>query len=670
MLIFRNTVVPNFMKKSYSTLGLLFICLFSQAQQLDSLLQVWNDETNTDSVRIDAIHYVAWKLAFSNPDSSIQLATREFNFADKNNINDKAIIALNTLGVASTIKGEYIDALEYYERAINRAQADLKNEDKRIVRNAKRGLAKTYVNRGIIYKNQGDYAAALSNQLNGLAIWEELKAKEKMANAFVNIGIIYKHLGDYEKALAYQMKSVKIGVETGNLKGQASAYSNIGTLHKLMGALDSAMTYYQKSLAIELEAGNNTGVSSSYNNIGNLYFTMGDLPKAIEFQEKSLAIDHTTGSRKMMASSHVNLGEYYLKLKQYPRAINNLNKGLELAAEIGSLKEQKYARKWLYQVYQGKGDFKNAFYHFEQYMLIRDSLVNENTHKEITRSEIRFEFEKKNYTDSVNREVQNKILQSEQRRRDELKEAELKQQKRYSYVAILGACLLLLLLVIVIVQFIKQKRNNAILSSQKLKIEKSDKEKEVLIREIHHRVKNNLQIISSLLKAEQRKTNNTEVDEALAYSRQRIEAISDLTSINLDEYLTDLAENLLISYDKLDETKLNIQAQVRNLHVDIAVNLGLLTAELITNSIKHGFHPELKDFTVDMRITEDGNLISFAYSDNGKGMGDSGSIEDGNSFGVKMIRSIIKKMNGEIVYKPELNNGFNMFFNFKIKADE
>ena len=104
--------------------------------------------------------------------------------------------------------------------------------------------------------------------------------------------------------------------------------------------------------------------------------------------------------------------------------------------------------------------------------------------------------------------------------------------------------------------------------------------------------------------------------------------------------------------------------------MDIAVNFGLLVAELITNSIKHGFQPEHEDFTIEMRIKENKDLISFAYTDNGKGMGDSDHIETGNSFGMKMIRSIIKKMNGEIVFPTELKSGFNLFFDFKLKADE
>jgi two-component sensor histidine kinase/Tfp pilus assembly protein PilF len=668
------------MRKIHITFGILLISLLTRAQHLDSLLRVWQEETNIDTVRIDAVHEVAWKLAFSNPDSSITLATLEFNFAQKKNIKDRAIYALNTLGVASTIKGEYIHALDYYENAINQAKSDLKNKDARIVSSAKKGLAQTYINRGILYKNQGDYVNALNNQLSSLAIWEELNAQDKIALSYVNIGIIYKYLEDYEKALDYQMKSVELRQEIGNLEGQASAYSNIGTLLKLRGELDSALIYYKKSLDLELKKGNPLGISASYHNIGNLYFDMGNVAKAIDFQKKSLSIDKTTGSKKGMASSYVNLGEYYLELKQYSRATSNLSKGLELAVEIGSLKEQKYARKWLHEVYEEKGDFKTALYHYKQYILIQDSLVNENTHTEITRSEIRFEFEKKNYTDSLNREVQNKILQSEQRRKDELKEAELRQQKRFSFVTIVGSGLLLIMLVILIILFLKQKKNNTILSLQKSKIEKSDKEKEVLIREIHHRVKNNLQIISSLLKSEQRKTKITEVNDALAYSRQRIEAISlvheklylqtDLTSINLEEYLMDLAENLLISYDKLEITKLDIRAKVTNLHVDIAVNFGLLVAELITNSIKHGFESENEDFTIEMRIKENKDLISFAYTDNGKGMGASGNIETGNSFGMKMIRSIIKKMNGEIVYPTELKSGFNLFFDFKLKADE
>lgn len=653
--------------------------LAGQGQDLDSLYRVWQDKQQHDTLRLEALHTLAWKMAFSNPDSSLQLAAQELAYARKLGSLEDVISSLNTQGVASTIKGEYIDALDHYEEAIAIAKAEDAGNDPDKVFIAKKGLAQTYINRGILFKNQGDYSSALDNQLKSLALWEELGSERKMATAYGNIGVIYKYLGQPKQALDYQMKSVRLLKANNTHSGLATAYSNIALLHQQEGDLDSAMYYHNKSLELDISLDNQRGVSASYANLGNVHKQLGDYKTAIELQEKSLALDKAAGSKKGMAGSHVNLGQYYLGLGNHDEAIYHLNKALQLAQGIGSLKEQKFAQQWLSEVYEARGDQGKALHHYKEYVSLRDSLINVDTRSAVIRSEVQFEFAKKAYKDSLDREVEAQMQRNEQDRRDALKEAEITQQKRYSTYAIIGAALLLILLVLVVLQFIKQKRNNRLLVEQKGKIEKRDKEKEVLIREIHHRVKNNLQIISSLLRVEQRKSVSADVKEALSYSRQRIEAISmvheklylqtDLANINLDDYLLDLAENLLVSYDKQAATKLQIQAPVLNLHADVAVNLGLLTAELITNSIKHAEVPEGGALEITLSLSDHNGSYLFAYADNGSGDADQETAEP-TSFGMKLIHSIVKKMNGELKPRPDDGQGFRLHFTFKTAHDE
>jgi len=668
------------LKKNYSILVVaLFLSLFSYSQNLDSLLSVWGDSNNQDSTRVKALHDVAWKLAFKNPDSSIVLANLELDFNIKINKEVNNIGTYNVLGVASIIDGEYINALDYFEKAIKRANIELKSKDAETVEEAKKGLAQTYINRGILYKNQGDYAKALTNQLKSVAIWEELKEEQKVAIAYGNIGVIYRNLKEYDKSMSYHLKGIEIKKRSIDSNKLAVDYSNLGTLYKTIGKLDSAMIFLQKSLAFELKSDNKKGLANSYGAIGNLYRKMNDLPNAIKYQKKGLEIDKQTSQNKSTANSYVNLGESYLTLKQYGTSIDYLNKALELSSKIGALKEQKYARRYLADVYEAKGDFKKAMVNYKEFIVLRDSLINENTHREVTRAEIRSEFNRKEYADSLNRQHKKEIRISEQSKKDELKGVEIKQQKYYSTLALIGAIILAIMLVIVVFQVLKHKKSNVILNIQKKKIEKSDKEKEVLIREIHHRVKNNLQIISSLLKAEQRKSSSEDVKSALTYGRQRIEAISfvheklylqtDLANVDLEDYLLDLAENLLTSYDKTNQIELNIHSRVRNLDADVAVNLGLLTAELITNSIKHGFSESSEGFIIETSLKKEEDYILFKYADNGKEIVDMSKMGNSDSFGIKLVLSIVKKMNGEIISDTS-KGGFSLVFKFKSNRNE
>ncbi len=652
----------------------------SIGQNVNSLMNVWQNKTASDSDRITALYDVCWKLVFSDADSAIRLSNEGIEFAQKMNSTPDIVNLYNAMGVASTLKGEYFQAIDYYEKAIIRASNDLDSKKNSVREAARACLAQTYINRGILYKNQGNYPKALENQLQSLRMWEVLDRRDKMAVSYGNIGVIYKHLGQFDKALSFQRKCLKIDLALKNIDRQATTYSNIGNLYKAKGDVDSAMIYQKISLQFSIETQNKIGQINAYGNIGNLYYILGETRKAIENQEIGLEIALETGSKKRISSAYVDLGQYYLKLRKYSQSKLYLSKSLLLAEEIGSVKEQKFAHEWLSKLFSETGEFQLSLDHYKDFITLRDSLISENTHRDVDRAELNSEFEKRNYADSINRDVKARIIKVERDREAEAKEAELANEKRFAFIATIGSILLLALLIVVIAQVVKQKKNNVLLNLQKAKIEKSDKEKEVLIREIHHRVKNNLQIISSLLKSEQRKSTSDEVKGALAYSRQRIEAISfvheklylqtDLTNVDLEDYLLDLAENLLFSYDKHKEIKLAVNSRVRNLHADVAVNLGLLTAELITNSIKHGQKSDSEDFIISVDLTTKENDIEFAYRDNGVGDNGGSGIKIGTSFGMKLVRSIIKKMNGEIVENSENSKGFLLTFYFTNRTNE
>jgi two-component sensor histidine kinase len=228
---------------------------------------------------------------------------------------------------------------------------------------------------------------------------------------------------------------------------------------------------------------------------------------------------------------------------------------------------------------------------------------------------------------------------------------------------------------VVLYQVIRLKKFNSLLNIQKSKIEKSDKEKEILIREVHHRVKNNLQIISSLFTIEQRKTESAEVKNALTYGKQRIEAMSliheklykqsDLSNINLEDYLYEICENLLDSFDKLSSINVDVQSDVESIDTDSAINIGLVVTELMTNSIKHGFSSDIKDCKISISLKQNGELISFGYEDNGIGVAPGFDLSQSQNFGHRLIISIVKKLKGEIIEDGNPRQGLRFLFDFK-----
>ena len=191
------------------------------------------------------------------------------------------------------------------------------------------------------------------------------------------------------------------------------------------------------------------------------------------------------------------------------------------------------------------------------------------------------------------------------------------------------------------------------------KIRASLDEKEVLLREIHHRVKNNLQLVMSLLELEAEKACEQAAKTALHESRGRIRSMSlvheqlyqssDLANINFSKYLNTLARSLQRTYDVgPSQTLLNMDLDDIHLGVNQAIPLGLLCNELITNIFEHAF-PNNHPGNIELRLSSDGgSIVELLVSDNGIGIPDSVSWPNPGSMGLDLVCGLTKQINGEI----------------------
>lgn len=203
-------------------------------------------------------------------------------------------------------------------------------------------------------------------------------------------------------------------------------------------------------------------------------------------------------------------------------------------------------------------------------------------------------------------------------------------------------------------------------------IKKSLKEKEMLLKEIHHRVKNNLTIISSLLGLQSRYT----IDEAsrgmfkesqnrarsMALIHQSLYQSVDLKKIDFGSYIKILSDQLLRTYARnLKTIKLYVNAEDVFLDVNTAIPLGLIANELITNSLKYAF-PDNKSgiITVDFHSKDD--RYEFAVKDNGVGLNDELNIQDTSSLGLQIVNTLTRQINGEIRLDREEGTAFIITF--------
>jgi PAS domain S-box-containing protein len=198
-------------------------------------------------------------------------------------------------------------------------------------------------------------------------------------------------------------------------------------------------------------------------------------------------------------------------------------------------------------------------------------------------------------------------------------------------------------------------------------------EKEMLIREVHHRVKNNLQIVSSLLNLQSRSKEGKSIDEILIECQNRVKAISlvheklyqtnNITRIDFNNYIKSLSTKLLLSYG-ITSSKIRISVNAENifLPMETAISCGLIINELVTNSIKHAFQQGVQgEVIIDMKYNDESKFI-LSVKDNGIGLPDNISVEAPRTLGITLIQSLTRQIDAKLETMKNKGTEFKITF--------
>lgn len=208
------------------------------------------------------------------------------------------------------------------------------------------------------------------------------------------------------------------------------------------------------------------------------------------------------------------------------------------------------------------------------------------------------------------------------------------------------------------------------------KIEASLKEKEVLLREVHHRVKNNMQVVSSILNLQSSYVSDEYALTLLKESQNRIKTMAiiheslyqnkSFSSVNFSEYVRTLISNIIHSYSHSKE-KIKVSLNIENviLPLDSSIPAGLILNELVTNAIKHAFPgPRVGTITVDLKCEE--NLVFLKLKDNGVGFKENVSFQNSHSLGLQLVNTLIEQIDGKYEFVSEKEVGTEIKVMFKM----
>jgi len=556
-------------------------------------------------------------LRANNPDSALKLIKTEFNLSKEK--KDTSLI----------IKTGSLFALVQNENGLsNKALGTLLE-------------LKTYLN-----PNSSDSSTARINLISGH---------------------VYSDLNRFPVALNNYNNSLSQYLEFNDTLNIVSSYIGIGRVFSNIPILKQAIKYY--NLAHQYTSAKDISLRKQiYGNLGTAYGRIKDFKNAEIYFRKALKLGKEENAKRDIALMHYNLGKLLMDKGELDASVKEQTWGLKISQEINSAIDIAWAHEGLYAVYSKRGNDKKALYHFEIHSTLKDSLDQLQNKKEILKLEALYEKKKQ---DLIIEEQQHKIEDASYK--EVLYEERIANSKLEKRVLWLGITLLLSLVLSSIFYFNKMKEKNKLLLKQQEIVHASLSQKEILLKEIHHRVKNNLQIITSLISLQSHNINDEVALEILAESKNKIQAIAmmhenlyqskNLGAANIKNYLKDLLDYLQhIFQNSLNPVSCHLKSEDLDLNLDTAIPLGLITAELITNCFKHAYQ-NISNPELELTLLKNKNdKFELSVQDNGIGLPKNFDIKKSKSLGLDIVIGLTAQINAKVEYQSVNGTTFTIIF--------
>lgn len=467
---------------------------------------------------------------------------------------------------------------------------------------------------------------------------------------------LFYTIGLYEESIEERKKEFLRAKPT--TFGEVYLNNDLGHYFNLLKKSDSAEFYFLKAkskLKNIQETPENRKTIIFYNglidgNIASSKFNSKKYQEAISLLFNDIKASIECNEYGSAYNSYMLLAQTYLKLnnpgaaKIYLDTISNFHKrSPELYKNV---KTDLILANYHTQI----KDYKQAASYYAKYIQINDSINSLEKERQIINQGVAYN-------------VQNKELELEQKNKV-LAATKLEDSKQKTFRAYLLAGILMLLAVVVFLvlnnQYTKKREQelsevNKQIYSQNLIIEQSLKEKELLIKEIHHRVKNNLQIITSMLSLQIGKTTNKESSSILNEAKQRIASIAlthqmlyqkgNLSSVLLEDFLSKLIYQIESTLPE-NNIILNIQlnSSETKVNIDTAIPLGLIVNEILTNCFKHAF-PNNRGGNISIHSNVEDQILTLKISDDGVGFDISKVQQPAKSLGLELIEILAEQLN-------------------------
>ncbi len=336
----------------------------------------------------------------------------------QNKLIDSLKINLS-ISKADTNKVNYLNALAW---VLSPSKADtailLGNEALELAQKIKwkKGEALALGKLGVYYAFfKADFPKALDYYLKSLKLAEQLSLLQLQTNTLGNLAVLYKTEKDFPKALEFFDKTLKLSLTTNYKQGILVSRINLASLYNETKSYDKAIDFAQQALTSAEELGDKKNKAAALSMIGAVYMSQYNNSKALEYFSESLLIAEEIGDENNANIILGNLGTLYLQMKDYQKAEKCILKSLSYAYEFGNLGSIKYQEQKCSELYELTKRPKLALEHYKKYIIARDSIFSEENTKKLMRSEMNYEFEKKEAVMNEQQEKERAIAEEKDR---------------------------------------------------------------------------------------------------------------------------------------------------------------------------------------------------------------------------------------------------------------
>ncbi|MDN3588672.1 histidine kinase dimerization/phosphoacceptor domain -containing protein [Pedobacter aquatilis] len=524
----------------------------------------------------------------------------------------------------------------------------------------------------------GDYDNALKYSLRALETARKVNdttAQVCVINLTIASSYIKKQ--DYYRSLPYSKEVIRIAkkynhegfVREGGYQ-LASAYTHTKQISKALAVLDEINGRpggFLKNIALKIEYINTLTYAKQFQR-ATVYVNELErlLPKI--FPEN---IQH-------IMNVHNVLAYFYTETGKVNKAYQHTELHAQLAHKLNYARGVQTAEYRYYQLVSIKGDKKSALAHFQKEKAIKDSIDNVSKAYQISLLSIENEaMERNRHIELLTKDALIKDIK--------MKRVELMQR-----VAVGGIIVLFVVTALIFSRYRLKQKNNAMLLTQKLEIDKQNDalkhlvsyknqllgEKDLLLKEVNHRVKNNLQIVMNLLASKSVYLSSESAQQAILDSQSRVRSIAlihdqlyktdNITQISIFLYINELVDSF---YDFLgnDINNIEILCEVDDFMLDVsqAIPIGIILNEMVTNALKYAF-PNHQQGTITICVKKVNQFVEVEISDDGVGMPMNFDMSNVNTLGINLLEGLTAQLGGSLQLKNK--NGLTISLRFPLKS--